>query len=272
MPRLPHPGGDTGNWGAILNAYLLAAHKSDGTLKDGSIAESQLTPALISKIDNTVGDTGATGPAGVAGPQGATGVTGPQGATGGVGPAGPSGAVGATGPTGPAGATTIQGISGLEDELAAKATKLELGGYLAAKNNIVGLTDSTTDTLARINITNDATPTAGWPDRFGFWFDGVRSGYFNEYGEMRARPARQNTVALRAMRWGGAPVSSVDIFQVSNSDARTLYLGVGPNTITDSNIMTTGTVSAANIGNKVTASNTPPSNPGVGDVWVDTSA
>ena len=39
MARLPQPGGDEGQWGAILNEYLQVSHKDDGTLKDGLIPE-----------------------------------------------------------------------------------------------------------------------------------------------------------------------------------------------------------------------------------------
>lgn len=37
MARLPVPGGDTGQWGDILNEYLAASHASDGSLKPGSV-------------------------------------------------------------------------------------------------------------------------------------------------------------------------------------------------------------------------------------------
>lgn len=47
MARLPQPGGDSGNWGAILNDFLSQALKSDGTLKDASISTGQLA-------DNTI--------------------------------------------------------------------------------------------------------------------------------------------------------------------------------------------------------------------------
>ena len=36
MPRLPQPGGDAGNWGAILNDYLSVEHNADGTLKNAA--------------------------------------------------------------------------------------------------------------------------------------------------------------------------------------------------------------------------------------------
>jgi len=34
MARLPTPGGDSGNWGTILNEFLEVSHQSDGTLKN----------------------------------------------------------------------------------------------------------------------------------------------------------------------------------------------------------------------------------------------
>jgi len=77
MPRLPQPGGDTNNWGAILNEYLQASHKSDGSLKDGvvngavvqngsltgaklqngTITESKLDSALVTKVNTSAGTT-----------------------------------------------------------------------------------------------------------------------------------------------------------------------------------------------------------------------
>jgi hypothetical protein len=157
------------------------------------------------------------------------------------------------------------------------ATQTALNGYLPLKNGISAITDSTNDTFARVNITDDASNSTNWPDRLAFYFSGIRTGYHNEYGELRARPAKINTIALRAQRWNGA--STVDIFQVTSYDNLTLYFGVGPTTITASipisstaNISTTGTVTGSNIGNKVTASSTAPSSPSVGDIWVDLSA
>ena len=42
MARLPQPGGDAGNWGNILNDYLAASHKADGTIKDNTVGSAQL--------------------------------------------------------------------------------------------------------------------------------------------------------------------------------------------------------------------------------------
>ena len=59
MTRLPTPGGDDGNWGSILNDYLSQSHNSDGTIKDGIVAESKLDAAVRSKL-NTIASGGAT--------------------------------------------------------------------------------------------------------------------------------------------------------------------------------------------------------------------
>jgi len=42
MARLPVSGEDEGIWGDVLNNFLEQAHKSDGTLKNGSVGNAQL--------------------------------------------------------------------------------------------------------------------------------------------------------------------------------------------------------------------------------------
>ncbi len=138
MTRLPVPGSDEGSWGQILNDFLVAAHNSDGSIKNGVVAEQALAADVQSKLNIIAGQQGATGPQGAtgasgpqgpAGAQGATGagatgatgaqgVAGTQGATGAIGATG-AGATGATGPQGPAGpgggatgATGPQGTAG----------------------------------------------------------------------------------------------------------------------------------------------------------------
>lgn len=49
MARLPQPGGDSGNWGVILNDYLSQAHDSDGTLKANSIDATAIVNGTISE-------------------------------------------------------------------------------------------------------------------------------------------------------------------------------------------------------------------------------
>lgn len=50
MARLPVPGGDNGNWGAVLNDFLLQLHQSDGTFKDNVITSAAIAPDAIDAI------------------------------------------------------------------------------------------------------------------------------------------------------------------------------------------------------------------------------
>lgn len=87
MARLPIPGSDEGNWGNVLNDFLSQTHATDGQLKDGSIPEAKLSPAVQAKLNAVAGPIGATGPTGATGTAGATGVqgaTGPAGVTAGA--------------------------------------------------------------------------------------------------------------------------------------------------------------------------------------------
>lgn len=45
MTRLPVPGADNGQWGDILNTFLLTAHNADGSLKDSSVKATTLSAA-----------------------------------------------------------------------------------------------------------------------------------------------------------------------------------------------------------------------------------
>lgn len=201
--RLPTPGGDEGSWGHILNDYLAAAHKSDGTLKDNvvtasaiapgaitvaelqnnTITEDKLDPLLLDKIETGVGPigpigaTGATGPSGAAGPpgavgasgatggMGATGPTGPQGATGATGIAGPQGPTGPIGATGPAGATTIDGISGLQAALNDKVASSALA-LVATSGSYLDLSSRPTLPVITVSSTAPSNPAVGdvWID------------------------------------------------------------------------------------------------------------
>lgn len=49
MARLPQPGGDTGNWGVILNDFLTQSHQADGTLRTGVVAAAQIQDGVISE-------------------------------------------------------------------------------------------------------------------------------------------------------------------------------------------------------------------------------
>ncbi len=100
MARLPEPGKDKGQWGSILNEFLLVSLEDNGEIKADAVPP---------------GPQGATGPPGPVGPKGDDGATGPKGDTGSPGPTGPIGPAGASGPqgaTGPAGPTGLTGATG----------------------------------------------------------------------------------------------------------------------------------------------------------------
>ena len=47
MARLPVPGGDEGQWGDVLNQYLLTSHANDGTLRPSAIASKADDAAVV---------------------------------------------------------------------------------------------------------------------------------------------------------------------------------------------------------------------------------
>lgn len=46
-PRLPVPGGDSGNWGEILNDFLLRSHTADGSLASNAVGADQIADASV---------------------------------------------------------------------------------------------------------------------------------------------------------------------------------------------------------------------------------
>lgn len=211
------------------------------------------------------GAQGIQGPKGDPGDQGAQGVQGDKGDKGDAGEPGVQGIQGLKGDkgdpgdTGAAGTTSWDGLTDRPAVIAAGATATAARAAIDAlptKNGTSALTDPVNDVFARVDITDNGGDTSSWKDRLAFYFNGTRTGYHNEYGELRARPAKINTVALRAMRWSGA--STVDIFQVTDASLGAPYFAVGPASITASipvnstaNITTTGSVSASNVQHKV---------------------
>ncbi len=55
MPRLPKPGGDTGNWGEILNAFLKTSHNPDGSLKRVGISKGGTGATTAPQARNNLG-------------------------------------------------------------------------------------------------------------------------------------------------------------------------------------------------------------------------
>jgi len=142
-------------------------------------------------------------------------------------------------------------------------TPSDINAVDKAGSNIATLADSTLQFL-RVNVPDDGSGAGTWPDRMAFYFASTRTGYHNEYGELRARPAKQNTVALRAM--GHTLGSTGNVFEVASTDASSVYLSVSQTQVT-----ATVPVITPNLPQKITVSSTAPSSPQNGDVWFDTS-
>jgi len=275
MARLPIPGDDEGAWGGILNDYLSQAHAADGTLKPDSVGASQLQDNAVtsssvadnsipqSKIQNLAADLSAkANDTAVVHAAGTETITGNKNFTGTLTRSGNAVVD-----------TTDARLADARTPLAHKTTHATGGtdALTPGDINAVSLAGSNIATLAnsalqytRVNVPNDGSDSATWPDRMAFYYAGIRTGYHNEYGELRARPGKQNTVALRAM--GFSPSSSGDIFQVASGDVLTTYFGVSQTQVT-ANIP----VIAPNLPRKITTSATAPSNPQDGDIWFDTS-
>jgi len=57
MARLPEVGGDNGNWGEVLNEFLVQSHTNDGTLKTDSVGAAQIKSQSVTNaalLDNTI--------------------------------------------------------------------------------------------------------------------------------------------------------------------------------------------------------------------------
>lgn len=62
MARLPEPGGDSGQWGEILNDYLRVSHNGDGSIKS-ALLQNDPTPDATTSTKGVVqltGDLGGT--------------------------------------------------------------------------------------------------------------------------------------------------------------------------------------------------------------------
>lgn len=127
MARLPIPGSDEGEWGDILNEYLLQSHTSGGAIKPGSITMNNLAPSVQNQLMASVGPAGPQGPAGPVGPMGPAGAKGDQGDKGDQGEPGAKGDTGDTGAQGPQGVQGPKGDTGDTGLAGAKGDKGDQG-------------------------------------------------------------------------------------------------------------------------------------------------
>lgn len=285
MARLPLPGADDGTWGAILNDFMQTAHNTDGTLKpitqsqvsglatalDAKAGTTDVDAALATKLDSSdsrlsddrtptdnsvttvkIGDGEVTELKLASAVQTKLNAAAPVTTV-----AARTGDVVLT--KSDVGLTNIDNTSDAAKPIST-ATQAALDGKsptshghtdLVAKAgaNIAILPDSTTQ-FVRVNIPDDGSPTAGWPDRYVNYFNGTRTGYFNEYGEIRARPAQTDTVPLRVM--SHASGSTANLLEVTDNNSATTYLSVSQTAAALSVPLTSSsTIAATNIGAKV---------------------
>src|SRR5690606_9894925 len=73
----------------------------------------------------------------------------------------------------------------------------ELADDALQRGGTVTITDPTNERLLTVNVVDDSSPTGNWPDRIRLLFNGADVTWFNEYGEYRAAPAKNNTVGWR---------------------------------------------------------------------------
>lgn len=130
--------------------------------------------------------------------------------------------------------------------------------------NDVDLPDSSTQ-VARFDIPNDSTPSSSWPDRFVFFYDGTRTGYHNEYGELRSRSAKDSTVAIRGM--GHSANHSSYVLQGARDDLTNL-LGVAYDRV-DVDVPVHLPYTVAPDGTRTYAQVADPGSVPVGSLWLD---
>lgn len=195
MTRLPQPGSDDGSWGSILNDFLAVEHATDGSLKLRT--DGSLTKAMVglANVDNT-SDAGK-----------------------------PVSAATQTALDAKAGDSTVVHLSGAETITGNKT-------YTGASQ--ITISDTTTQAL-RIDLPGgDRTGTSA-PDTLAIYYNGGRTGYFNEYGELRIIASAINRTPLRVKQANGGSQSAnlIEATDISN----VALFSVGP----------TGNVAAPNL-------------------------
>ena len=137
-------------------------------------------------------------------------------------------------------------VTNLTTDLASKVA-------LAGGNAVTITNNALTNGFAQVNL--NYTPTGSTPDSLAFYHNGVRTGYHNEKGELRSRAAADNSVPFRVQQRSTGQTANLTEWAQSDN---TVLASIGP----------TGVISAPNIGVKVSYGAGQPSNPSVGDLWI----
>jgi hypothetical protein len=143
-------------------------------------------------------------------------------------------------------------VTGLSTSLAAKAND---SSVLHNTGDNAGTLTNAASTNGFLTVNLNYSATGSTPDSLAFYYNGVRTGYHNEKGEIRARPAADNSVPFRVQQRSTS--QSVNLTEWTQAD-NTVLASVGP----------TGIISAPNVDRKVSYGASQPSNPSVGDLWV----
>jgi len=208
MSRLPSPGSDDGQWGTILNDFLAVEHNADGSLKirtDGTLSGGGVSDATTTSkgIVQLAGDLGGT-----------------------------------------AASPTVPGLATLQTALNAKAadnavvhltgTETVTGNKTFTGASKITISDTTTQAL-RIDVPSGDRTSAGAPDTMAFYYGGSRTGYFNEYGEIRVIASANNRVPLRVKQANGGG-QTADLIQATDISNNPLFSVASDGTVTAPNL------------------------------------
>jgi len=149
----------------------------------------------------------------------------------------------------------------------------ELADDALQRGGTVTITDPTNEQVLTVNVVDDSSSTANWVDRIRLLFDGAEVTWFNEYGEYRGAPAKNNTVGWRlfvALSPAGYSNrnNTVPVLQVASdrTNRTPLFEVYG-----DGKVMAAGEVTAPNIGVPIRAvldHDEQPDNPQPGDIYL----
>jgi len=119
----------------------------------------------------------------------------------------------------------------------------------------ISINDATTQAL-RIDVPSGDRTSNGAPDTLAVYYGGSRTGYFNEYGELRVIASAANRIPLR-VKHASSGTQTGNLIEATNISNTPLF-----------SVAADGTVTAPNVDRKVSYGASQPTNPSVGDLWI----